>query len=96
MTDCFGQAGESYSECTSKSLVDSTGAITDNLAVAFINDGVAALSGMINMVLAAGVGNAPEDLVKAALAARCAITNGGEQVWKLLMAVFFAMRAFGM
>ena len=96
MTDCFGQAGESYSDCTSKTLVDSTGVITKNLAVAFINDGVSALSGMINMVLSFGLGSAPPDLIKAALAGRCALTNGGENVWQILMAVYLAMRAFGL
>merc|ERR1712078_888311 len=72
---CFGQS-EAYSDCDSRTLTNTAGAITADTASAFVNEAVAALSGAINMVLSAGLGSAPADLIKAALAGRCALTGG--------------------
>merc|ERR1712146_22974 len=94
-TTCFGQS-EAYSDCSSSSLTNTAGAITAETATAFVNDVVAALSGAINMVLSAGLGSAPADLIKAALAGRCAITGGITDLWKILMAAYLTLKAFGM
>merc|ERR1712151_1417360 len=94
-TTCFGQS-EAYSECASSTLTNTAGAITVQTATAFVNDAVAALSGAINMVLSAGLGPAPADLIKAALAGRCAITGGITDLWKILMAAYLTLKALGM
>jgi hypothetical protein len=93
-TTCFGQS-EAYSDCSTSTLTNTAGAITPDTAAAFVNDVVAALSGAINMVLSAGLGSAPADLIKAALAGRCAITGGITDLWKILMAAYLVLKALG-
>ena len=49
----------------------------------------------VNLVLSAGLGNAPDDLIKAALAIRCLLSNGVDEVYKLILSGYYATRAFG-
>merc|ERR1712151_1322201 len=94
MTTCFGQGEDYTSECSASSVGTTT--MSEASATGFVNDAVAALAGSINLILSGGLSSAPIDLIKAALAMRCVITSGITDVWKLIMAAFYATRAFGM
>ena len=101
MVKCFGQ-GDNYSECDSASI--GTTKMTPANATNLVNDVVAVLASLINLLLSGGlqfVNDGPngtyqkKDLVKAILAGRCVLSNGLTDTWRLIMAAYYAARAFG-
>ena len=102
-TKCFDQ-GENYnSECGSVTVGSTT--LTVNSAKYFVNYTVGVLTSAINILLGGGlqfISDGPngtyqkQDLLKAVLAGRCVLTGGFTELWKMIMAVFYALRAFGM
>merc|ERR1712178_339762 len=101
MVKCFGQ-GDDYSQCNNK--VAGITKMTDNNAKEYVNYVIAVAVSAINRGLAGGLNLVPEnanqasfkraDLTKALLASRCVITSGASDTWKLIMATYYAMRAF--
>merc|ERR1712039_218313 len=100
MTKCFGQ-GEDYSSNCANAQVSSP--FNQNSAKNFVNYCVGILTSAINLLLSGGLQMVPagsannmdrNDLVKAVLAGRCVLTTGITDTWKLIMAVFYALRAF--
>ena len=101
MVKCFGQ-GDDYSACNG--LTIGTTKMTPNNAKNLVNDIIAVLASAINLLLSGGlqmVSDGPngtyqkKDLVKAVLAGRCVLTGGVTDMWKLIMAAYYAARAFG-
>ena len=101
MVKCFGQ-GDDYSACNG--LTIGTTRMTENNAKNLVNDVIAVLASAINLLLSGGlqmVSDGPngtyqkKDLVKAVLAGRCVLTGGVTDMWKLIMAAYYAARAFG-
>merc|ERR1711934_138217 len=100
---CFDQ-GENYnSECGSVT-VGST-RLTEGSAKYFINYVVGVLTSAVNIVLGGGIqyiSDGPNgtyqraDLLKAVLAGRCILTTGITDLWRIIMAVFYALKAFNM
>merc|ERR1712046_229747 len=90
---CFGQ-GEDYSSECSGTAVTLPATLTEANSKAFINEAISALAGVINMALGAFAGNLDDNLVKAALAGRCFLTSGATDTWRILLAVYYAARAF--
>ena len=55
------------------------------------------LSGGLNLISDGPNGTMQRaDLVKAVLAGRCTLTTGITDLWKILLAAYYAMRAFGL
>ena len=54
------------------------------------------LNGAINMFLAGMVQNADQNLIKGVLSLRCFLTSGFDETWKVLLATYYTMKAFGL
>merc|ERR1712023_625519 len=91
---CFGQ-GDDYSSTCTGSAVTLPATLDEDYAKAFINEAISALAGVINMALGTFAGNLDDNLVKAALAGRCFLTSGATDTWRILLAVYYALLAFG-
>ena len=101
MVKCFGQ-GDDYPSCdNAKAGVTK---MTPANAKNYVNYAVGVASSAINVLLAGGLNMIPEnanqasfqrkDLTKALLASRCVLTSGATDTWKIIMAAYYAMRAF--
>ena len=86
--NCFSEVD---SACVGK-----TFAVSEAGAKEYIAYLVSALSGAVNLVLSAGLGSAPDDIIKAALAIRCLLTNGVDEMYKIILSGYYATRAFGL
>ena len=86
--NCFSQVESACENMTFD--VSETGAIE------YMNYIIATLSGGVNLVLSVGLQGADEDLLKAALALRCLLTSGFDQTYRLILAVYYALRPFSL
>ena len=101
MVKCFDQ-GDDYSSCNSVTI---NGNMNEGAAKYFVNYCVKILASAVNLFLSGGlqmVSDGPngtyqrQDLTKALLAGRCVLTSGFTDTWKVIMSVYYALRAFNM
>ena len=53
------------------------------------------LNGAVNLVIS-GTFKGNNDLLKGALALRCAISTGGDELWRIIMAIYLTANAFSL
>ena len=82
-----------FSEVDS-SCVGKTFAISEAGAKQYMNYVISTIAGAVNLVISVGAQNMDDNLIKAALALRCLLTSGFDQTFKLILAVYYALRAF--